>query len=628
MDIQKIKKILPFFCIIFIICFILFYKPLFSNQPLGMDSLGHLSKISYLKEYPLANWDMSWYSGTLFLKLYPPLFYYISSVFSNSFFAENFLSFLSILFTSFGLFILVKYYTKKNTISLFCGISYLTILSLSYYWISTANLPYFFSLWTIPFSLYFLEKAIIEKRKGDFIFYSIIFSIGILTHVVTGFLIGIFMVVRIFMGGFNLKNIKKIFVYGSIPVLLSCFWFFPFLIYSNSSRGYTGYVPGPQFLFGFGECCWGLEAGGIGVLAFLAIFTVLFIKKYYKIKKILFDLFLSIILGFLTFGGLGNHYPYGVDPVRFVLPFSILLILFIGLAVNEIKLFNKKLFFIFLYLILIIGIIWNFNIINQNYNEYSYVGLGSRYGIIQDIMKNPDFPIKNEVTNFRFGTNHFVFGETINYFMPLVSQTFGYQDEGMLNVSRYYDMEWNIYTSENINNSIYWLDWFAIKYFESEGLNSNNTIKFEKDNRFKQIMNYSGEYNFVLFEYLDAKPIISLVDNLSNSSIGKEEEFQWERANPDEAIIKYDSINKGNVVLFKESYHQTWKAKDLTSGKELEIIKIGPGFMAVYPGIDSKGVIFYQTKTTWDKIGFLFTLLAIFLLILLMFDKSFLINNL
>src|SRR3989344_7088021 len=95
--------------IIGLVCLILFYKPLFSGQPLGLDTLGHLSKISYIQQYPFADWDMSWYSGTLFLKLYPPLFYYLSAIFPNSILTANFLSFLSIVFSSLGIYFLIRY---------------------------------------------------------------------------------------------------------------------------------------------------------------------------------------------------------------------------------------------------------------------------------------------------------------------------------------------------------------------------------------------------------------------------------------------------------------------------------------------------------------------------------------
>ena len=168
-----------YFLILFGFTFFLFYKPLFSNLPLGLDSLGHLSKVSYILEYPFANWDMSWYSGTLFLKLYSPLFYYFvaffSLIFSNIFFVSNLICFLSLLFAVFGIYLLLDYLTKNKKIALFSGLIFLTVLSISYYWIATGNLPYFSALWTLPFSLYFLELSIKERKKKFFVLYCFLF---------------------------------------------------------------------------------------------------------------------------------------------------------------------------------------------------------------------------------------------------------------------------------------------------------------------------------------------------------------------------------------------------------------------------------------------------------------------
>jgi hypothetical protein len=74
----------------------------------------------------------------------------------------------------------------------------------------------------------------------------------------------------------------------------------------------------------------------------------------------------------------------------------------------------------------------------------------------------------------------------------------------MLNPPRFYDMRWNIWTSENINDSIYWLDWFGIKYIAVDS--DDNKSKFENDDRFFVKMNYSSpSYSFTLFEYKNAK---------------------------------------------------------------------------------------------------------------------------
>lgn len=608
--------------LIIFIALILFCKPLFSNQPLGLDSIGHLSKVSYIQQFGFTNWDMSWYSGSLFLKMYPPLFYYVASLFpaKTVFFGSNLICFLSLLFAALGTYFLVNYLTKDKKIALVSGLSFFTVLSISYYWIATGNLPYFAALWTIPLSLYFLEKSLREKDKKYFVFFFFSFFISIITHVITGFLIGIFMVIRFLIEGINFKNLKKMFFYGLIPVLLSAFWFIPFLFFSSSAGEYGGYVPKIFQLFGFSDfVAWGFHAGGIGIFLFLFVGIIFLsfpkIKKIDKITK--YYLLLSGILCFLLLGGLGKYYPYGVDPVRFILPFSIILIISSSLLIAKNKILKNKAFVILLILLLVGGLVWNYSITNQNFERFSYYKEDSRYGIFKDIL-DKGLPLENEIGNFRFGTSKFIFGETLNYFMPSISQTFGYQDAGMLNSPRYYDLRWNIWISEDINDSIYWLDWFGIKYFEVE--NSEVSDKFIDDTRFVQIMNSSEGYNFVLYEYLDAKPIISLVDNLDKGELGGVKEFVFERNDPDEIEIMYDNFEKGNVVLFKEFYHGNWVAKELNSKEKLEVLEVGPGFMAVYPEENSTGIKLYYKKNFVEWIS-IFLSLGAFIFLFLFWKK-------
>jgi len=606
------KKNIIYISIICAISLILFYRPLFSTEPLGLDTLGHLSKVSYLKIYPLADWDMSWYSGTLFLKLYSPLFYYLAALFPNPIVAANCLSFLSIVLTSLGIYFIIRYKTENEKMAALCGVAYLTTLSISYYWISTGNLPYFFALWTLPFSLLFLEKSMAEKRKKDFVLYSLFFAIGILTHIVVGFLTGLFMIIRFLFNYSLAKSIKRMLLYGIITILMASFWFIPFLFYSSPGEKYAGYVPEITQLFGFGDkIAWGLHAGGIGILAVIFIISLFFFNKYYKNKTIISYLVFILLLGFLYLGGLGSHYPLGVDPVRFVLPLSIMLSISLGLIIHK-ALLNRYLF-ASLIALLIIGLVCNFFVIDQNFQRFSYYGKDSRYKIIQDIISQKDFPLSNEFTNYRFGTNKYIFGETLTYFMPNIPQTFGYQDAGMLNAPRFYDMKWHIWASDSINDSIYWLNWLGIRYFEVEL--RENISKFQKDSRFKQIMRYNEEYSFIMFEYLDAKQIISLVNYVNDSAFGKEKEFTWKRENPDRISIEYDFIDESDAVLLKESYHKGWGAREIGSKKELNIEKVGPGFMAVHPPVNSKGIIFYQKRTLEEISGIILTILGAIILI-------------
>ncbi|MCA9487456.1 MAG: hypothetical protein KC516_00680 [Nanoarchaeota archaeon] len=612
-----------YWIILIILCLGMFGAPAFSNKPFGLDALGHFSKISYIKAFQFADWDMSWYSGTLFLKLYPPFYYYFLSSFKNVFLASNLFCFFSVLLSSLGIYFFVEYLTKKKDIALFGGLGFLTVLSISYYWISTANLPYFCALWAIPFSLYFLERALREEDWRFFLAFSGVVFLSIITHVVIGFIVGFLALLRFVSENKFLKNTKKIIFYLGVPVLLSSFWFFPFLFLSKSSGGYKGYVPKIFQLFGLTDnISWGFNAGGIGVFAFISLF-VLVLSIFYlrKIKTHTKFLFVSsFLLGFLLMGGLGSYYPYGVDAVRFILPFSIILISLTSVLIGDMKI-NKRFFLIlFLFFVLVAGLIWNFYIIQKNIERFSYHGEDSRYGIFTGFY-DQGLPFENEFSNYRFGTSKYVFGETINYFMPKVQQTFGYQDAGMLNSPRYYDMRWNIWMSDNLNDAIYWLDWFGIKYFEAEASEFNK--KFDESLLFKKVTNGSEYYNFTMYEYLDAKPIISLVDYLDGNKSGPIKEFSFERNHPDSFKIFYENADEGDIVLFKEFYHKNWVAKDLTSGNKLGVIEVGPGFMGAYVPESSEGMLFEYRKGFLEIFSIILSILILIYLIISSFFKNF-----
>ena len=106
------------------------------------------------------------------------------------------------------------------------------------------------------------------------------------------------------------------------------------------------------------------------------------------------------------------------------------------------------------------------------------------------------------------------------------------------------------------------------------------------------------------------------MDYLDDDLFGKEKAFEWERENPDKVIVKYDSVDENDAVLFKEFYHKTWKAKDLESGKNLEIHKTNIGFMYVNPPSGSKGIIFYQSKTIEEIVGILLSIFGIIFLLI------------
>ncbi len=619
--------------LIVLISLILYHNPLFSNKPLGLDALGHISKISYLKEFGLnVNWDLAWYNGAPFLAYYSPLYYWAGYFFSNIIFGANFLCFLSILLTAVGVFFLINYYSKNKIYSLIFSLFFLSVLCTSYYYVSVGNSPYVFGIFTIPFALLFLEKSL-ESKKYNFLIYSLFFVLAYLTHIFIALVLFLLVALRIGVYFYIHKNkdsVRKFIgrgcIYLGIPLLISCFWFFPFLSKSESFIGDgLGYVPIPTHLFGFGNyIIWGKAPGEIGVLFSLFIISLFFIKKYFKDKdeKIIFLTISSVLLLLLLEGILWKFYPTGVGAIRFILPFSVLACVFSGIMFSKIFKNNKKVIFLLIALLLM-ALIVNYKMINENYEKYSYNSNDSRYGLVNAVYSLDDFPLNNSFSNYRFGTSRYIFSETLNYELPGQSQTWGYFDQGMLYPKELNDFKKTVWASNDINLTIDYLDDYGIRYFEIGGKDLEFDEKFNKSDEFALTINKNfADYSFKIYEYLNAKHIISLVDYANETSFGEEKDFEWERNNPDEVIVRYNSLDENDAVLFKESYHKSWKAKELISGENLQIFKTSTGFMYVNPPLSSKGVVFYQAKTFKENLGIFLTLLGVILLIIYLNKKE------
>lgn len=657
MDIQKIKKInilLGIFLLI-IISISLYYDPLFSNKPLGLDAIGHLSKISYMKEYTFSNWNMVWYGGTPFLKFYSPAFYYSAALFSNSIFGANFVCFLSILLTSLGIFFLVKHISKKIYPALISSILFLSVLSMSYYYISVGNHPYVFALWTIPFSLFFLEKSF--ENKKFLIPFSLILALSILSHVFIGFCV-IFLVFMRFLilEGLNVKSAKQ-FIFFILPgFFLSCFWFVPFLTHSSQFVGNSiGYIPRLSHLLGFGNyMIWGINPGAIGIAFIFFLFSLFFVKKFIKNKYLIFVLISSLIFFLLMVGILGKFYPSGVGAVRFILPFSIFISIFGGLVIGKIKL--KKQYVIFIILILALGLVWNYNVINTNFTKYSYGGDQDRYGFMTNFSQDENFILNKDFYNYRFGTSRYIFSETLNYFFPSQSQTWGYYDQGILYPDIMYLMRDKIWRSTDLNSTLYFLNWFGIKYLEIGGTeDSKFKEKFEKNSDlFREVLNQDFyDYSFTIYEYREATPIISFIKtniksvedidikNMAEKNLNPKKiiyvisdknisiynnysvlDFEWKREIPDKIEINFYKAEPGSIVLFKEFYYPSWKAKEFPSEENLEIYRTANNMMLVLPNKGTEKVIFYQSKLFLDYLGIVISLSSLVLLIFIIFKRE------
>jgi hypothetical protein len=644
---NKVINYLVYFLIILIVSLILFFSPLFSNRPLGLDTLGHLSKVKYIQSSGFSSWNYVWYSGTPTFQFYSPLVFYLIALIKNIIFATNFLCFLSILLTAFGIFLVVNLFSSK-LYSLFSALLFLSVLSISYYWISVGNIAYVFAWWTIPFGIFLLEKSL--KNKTWILALSLVIMLGFLTHIFIGICLFFILCMRILFY-FNLKLIYKNGIFYLLPgFLISCFWLIPFFAHSSSFVGEgAGYVPSIKHLFGFGDyIIWGMSPGEIGVVFFLFVFSLIFFKKWKNSNYLLFLLSTIFLLLFFLLGGLGSHYPEGVSAVRFIIPLSILICIFLGISL--IKINKSKYFLMILFLILLLGLVWSFSVINKNFSEFSYSSEKfGRTAFIEEFSKDSRINLNNSFDNFRFGAYSYIFSEGFNYVFPLKSQTRGYFDQGMLDsniMNLFFEKVW---FSDDINSTLYFLNWFSIDYFEVGGNSLEFERKFENENFEKIISNElydsAKDYPFSIYYFKDASPIIiyakgnlvsypnfdlSLIKNMAEQNINlkteipiytkedifinesfEEFDFNYSRKR-DFVFVNFENVGNNSFVLFKEFYHNSWKAKDL-DGEKLKIYKTGPGFMLVFVPEDSKGVIFYQSNNFINYSSFFLSFIGIFL---------------
>jgi hypothetical protein len=640
MDLQKLNKNLYYFITLILVSVILFWKALFLNKPLGLDALGHLSKISYMNEFGWTSWNHAWYSGSPLLAYYSPLFYWLGSLFSNNIFGVNFICYLSILLTAAGIFLLIDFKTKNKPFSFLGGLSFLSVLSISYYFISVGNHPFVFSLWTLPLSMYFLERTLQNKK---YLFpLTLCLAASILSHVFVAFFVFLTLGVRILFLNKDLKEKIKIGAICLIPAgLVSSLWWIPFLKHSSAfSDGSPGYIASIFHLLGFGKyTIWGEGPGEIGVLFMLLIVILfLFLSNLKKLSKDRFLIFLlcMILLCFLwTQGVLGKYYPTGVGAERAIILLGIFISITFGYFLQ--KFANKKIF-IMLLIVIIVGLAWNFNKINYNYDNHSYNSEQSRYGFV----KNIELDIfSDKFEDYRFGTAHYVFAEPLTYFYTHVYQTSGYYDQGMMDSDIKFLMLDSVWETSDINSTYYFFDWFGIKYFEYEK-NSANKNKFNNYNFSLLLEKDFEDYPFQIYEYNGARKLIECVasnvesvpkineqlilDQISKNqglkdliyiesdkNISIKKDFKKlscenQRISPDKIIINYSSDQQG-VIIIKESYHGRWNARDI-EGNSLEIFKAGPGMMAIIINKPTQ-LELYQAKEHIEYLGILLTFIGV-----------------
>ena len=288
---------------------------------LGWDSMSHVFKTWFTMESILGrssfDWCEYWYQGSPIMPMYAPLFYASSALFAiltrlNALEASKWIVFLSYPLSSLSFY----YYTRRNQVdvasiagSILYGLipwhfTYVTVLGNPTYTLCYMFLPPLF-------------KYVKGDTQKDFILSSVAFSLTILSHQGTGFLVAYALVwYHLFTGIINRtirKALVKLVLLGALSTGLLSFFWIPYLYYSRITSSFQ--VPFQPVHEVVGQL---LQPGhfmylGSSILLILIASTILILISRDK-EGLVFTL-LTLLLFIITFG-------YWDPTVKIIYPFT------------------------------------------------------------------------------------------------------------------------------------------------------------------------------------------------------------------------------------------------------------------------------------------------------------------
>lgn len=222
---------------------------LLTGFPKGGDSPSHLAKVFYFDRYwpHIPIWDYQQGTGYPFLRLYSPAAYYFvffvhKLSFLSIFDSYKALSFVSILFTAYGIFLFAKEIFNSEVVGLTSSVLYLaTPASWNFmsYWgffSQSMALPFF------VFTLYFLSRNYRKRRRTYLWLAAICYALTLLSHFVV-WLVGTvvvfaYILAELVLGRTSLRQtIAQSLVLLGFGLGVSAFWLIPFVILSPQSVG-------------------------------------------------------------------------------------------------------------------------------------------------------------------------------------------------------------------------------------------------------------------------------------------------------------------------------------------------------------------------------------------------------
>lgn len=291
------EKNLVLLVLLFAVIGRLIVTPLPFNQDVtaGADQGIYLHRIDVLQRQGWINWDRSMYGGMPFLTFYPPLSFYLGTIF-DPIFGFKLLIMLGFVLAPLAFYYLLKEFKLSNKETLIATV----IFAFTMYYNSFLFFGQLPSLLAIPLAFLFLKffvRTIDRYNRSSMILSSILLAAIVLIQQIVSFmalLIALVYLASHLLVKFDLQKVKRAAFLVIPALLISSFWLIPTLAESKYSYPYSFFQEGEQLLHaipavgvvnlfsGLYVNAFTMVLSAIASFLMLAGFIKIFLNKNYK----------------------------------------------------------------------------------------------------------------------------------------------------------------------------------------------------------------------------------------------------------------------------------------------------------------------------------------------------------
>jgi hypothetical protein len=238
----------------------------FSGFPKGIDPYSHMTKVKYILQFfPHHEWQYHWAAGTPLLLWYAPLFYYVASLLVGvgvTSLSGSLVVTAGIALICVGMGVQQSVYavTKNSLVSLAASLLALTSPAVWNWLLSAGLYPRLLGLGFLAISVWWSTRLVQDaehpQSKGfrrSLVLAILLLSLSLQSHLLTGHLaIAAAMLIAFFGSRKIVSRISRPFSIGVLTVLVTAYFYVPFLLSKSASR-FVGhdmpYEPAPVIDF-------------------------------------------------------------------------------------------------------------------------------------------------------------------------------------------------------------------------------------------------------------------------------------------------------------------------------------------------------------------------------------------